>query len=107
MRAFREAMEDCLLQDLGWSGAEYTWDNGQAGSLNVKARLDRALGNAEFLNMFDNSRVRHIYTPESDHCFIMVDLRDRFTAEPRRGGRQFRYEDVWQTHGRHMRTMTS
>lgn len=37
MKAFREASDDCSFQDLGWSGAEYTWDNGQGGDANVKA----------------------------------------------------------------------
>ena len=49
--------------------------------------------------MFANTRVRHIYTSESDHCFIFADLRDSLADEHRCGGpRQFRYEDVWQTH---------
>ena len=37
MRAFREAANDCLFQDMGWSGTEYTWDNGQTGDDNVRA----------------------------------------------------------------------
>ncbi|KAM0844151.1 hypothetical protein ACQ4PT_057243 [Festuca glaucescens] len=28
MKAFWEAIEECSLIDLGWSGVEYTWDNG-------------------------------------------------------------------------------
>ena len=35
MRAFREAVSDCALQDLGWRGVPFTWDNAQQGSYNV------------------------------------------------------------------------
>ncbi|XP_073363536.1 uncharacterized protein [Aegilops tauschii subsp. strangulata] len=48
MRAFREATDECELQDLGWSGVPYTWDNRQSGDANVKARLDRVFANEEF-----------------------------------------------------------
>lgn len=36
MRAFREVVDECALQDLGWAGVEYTWDNRQQGAANVK-----------------------------------------------------------------------
>ena len=48
MRAFRTVMDEVSMQDLGWSGTPYTWDNQQAGEANVKARLDRAFGNEDF-----------------------------------------------------------
>jgi endonuclease/exonuclease/phosphatase family metal-dependent hydrolase len=64
MRNFREAVEECLFQDLGWSGTAYTWDNRQNGDSNVKARLDRAFANAEFLSHFEHTRVRHIVSTE-------------------------------------------
>ncbi|KAM0859687.1 hypothetical protein ACQ4PT_047052 [Festuca glaucescens] len=98
MRAFREVLEDCSLVDLGWSGVEYTWDNGQMGVANVKARLDRSLGNEAFMNMFAHKRVRHIVTSESDHCFVLSEVRVDVGDTRPRGPIQFRYEDVWQTH---------
>jgi hypothetical protein len=48
MRAFRETIEDRDLQDLGFYGQPFTWDNRQDGRANVKARLDRACGTEEF-----------------------------------------------------------
>ena len=98
MRAFREALDDCSLLDLGWSGVEHTWDNGKSGELNVKARLDRGVGNLHLTQLFPHTLVRHISTMESDHCFTLVDLRQS-VVEPREGRtRQFRCEDIWQTH---------
>jgi hypothetical protein len=55
MRNFREAVDDCMLQDLGWSGSAYTWNNRQAGDANVKARLDRAFANPAFLTRFEHT----------------------------------------------------
>jgi hypothetical protein len=98
MRAFREVIEHCSFSDLGWSGVEYTWDNGQMGESNVKARLDRAFGNEVFLNKFEHISMWHIVTTESDHCFVLVKFCENMAEERGRGGKQFRYENVWQTH---------
>ena len=81
MRAFREALDDCSLLDLGWKGVEYTWDNQQQDAANVKARLDRALANSAMLNLFEESRVRHVSSIESDHCFIVIELREHQQLE--------------------------
>jgi hypothetical protein len=68
------------------------------GASNVKARLDRAFGNDDFLARFNYTKVRHIATTESDHCFLLIEFREQATEGRARGGRQFRYENVWQTH---------
>ncbi|CAM8942715.1 unnamed protein product [Rhodiola kirilowii] len=48
MRRFRETMVDCGLYDLGYNGLPFTFSNRRAGSLEMKARLDRAFGNMEW-----------------------------------------------------------
>ena len=98
MRAFREVLEDCSLQDLGWQGVPFTWDNKQAGGANVKARLDRALANAAFLDLFEFASVRHISSTESDHCYVFTELKMSLTNLRPRANRAFRYENVWQSH---------
>lgn len=101
MRAFRDAVDDCSLQDLGWRGIPYTWDNRQAGSANVKARLDRALANDRFLNLFQFTAVKHISSVESDHCFVAAEFRTSMANNWPRAQRSFRYENVWQSHGQY------
>lgn len=85
MRNFREVVDECGFQDLGWSGTAYTWDNRQSGNANVKARLDRAFANSVFLNRFEHTRVTHIVAAESDHCFVLVELRERLSDQRNRG----------------------
>lgn len=46
MMRFRECLRVCELQDLGFSGYPFTWDNKREGNANVQVRLDRAVGNA-------------------------------------------------------------
>ena len=98
MRAFREVIGECALQDLGWAGVEYTWDNQQQGAANVKARLDRALVNSAMMNLFEESRVRHVSSVESDHCFLVIELRELNNHKYKEKVKQFRYENVWQSH---------
>ena len=50
------------------------------------------------MQMFSNVRIRHIVTKESDHCFVLEDLRENLTSTTPRGHKPFRYEDIWQTH---------
>lgn len=83
------------MQDLGYTGLPYTWDNRKAGNMNVKALLDRGLANKAFLQMFDHVRVLHISVVESDHCLVSVQTQD---VQYKRGPKPFRYEDVWQSH---------
>jgi hypothetical protein len=97
MSAFCEMVEDCDLQDLGFYGQPFTWDNRQDGRENVKARLDRACGTEELCQLFQVLRVRHINMVQSDHCMLAIEMKkykqQRFTK-----GRNFKYENVWQTH---------
>lgn len=97
MRAFREATDDCSFQDLGWTGCAYTWDNRQSGDSNVKARLDRAFANEQFRQHYEYIRVKHLASVESDHCFVVADIQS-FLPGRSRPQKQFRYENVWQSH---------
>ena len=75
MRAFWEVIEDCDLQDLGFSGLPFTWDNKQDGVENVKDPLDRALGNEALRQLFEVVRVKHISMVHSDHYMILTELK--------------------------------
>ena len=98
MQAFREAIDACSFLDLGWRGVPFTWDNKQHEDSNVKARLDRALANNDFMQLFEYITIKHISSVASDHCYVLVELRHDHPNRWPATQRPFRYENVWQTH---------
>ena len=70
MEGFRDTLEECRFEDLGYYGLPYTWDNSQHGDRNIKVRLDRALGDDKFTECFDNMIVNHAQRIQSDHCAL-------------------------------------
>jgi hypothetical protein len=52
MALFRDALSDCDLNDVGFVGLPFTYDNGRAGDANVKVRLDRAMADTNWRDMF-------------------------------------------------------
>jgi len=105
MVAFSDAIADCRLSDLGFRGLPFTWDNRQEAERNVKARLDRALGDEKFLEVLSDSVVQHIPLAESDHCVLLVEVKERTHDRCRRRQRKmkpFRYENMWKSHGEYI-----
>lgn len=103
--AFQDAVSDCHLSDLGFHGLLYTWDNRQEGDRNVKVRLDRALGDDRFMSQLGVTEVFHLPLAESDHCGLLVEVRETVIPGRRRGRRKprpFRYENMWKSHGEYM-----
>lgn len=93
MMDFREVLSHCDLHDLGFVGLPWTYNNNQAGSRNVRVRLDRAVGNTDWSFMFPDAFVKHITSLRSDHKLLLLQLR---TEEIRPGERCFRYEIMWE-----------
>ncbi|KAK9985944.1 hypothetical protein SO802_030895 [Lithocarpus litseifolius] len=52
IEAFREALNFCHLQDLGYKGYPYTWSNKRPGEANTKILLDRGVANKEWTDRF-------------------------------------------------------
>jgi hypothetical protein len=94
MRNFREALEVCELIDLGFSGLAYTYDNKRSGSANVQVRLDRAVADNSWRNLFAEARVVHKVTPCSDHYAIILEcIKEEFQGP--RPARRY-YEVMWE-----------
>jgi hypothetical protein len=96
MEGFRYVVEYCRMTDLGYIGLPYTWDNRQQGYNNIKVRLDRGLGDDKFMELFDNSTVRHIQTTESDHCALLINMCRSEWLGGGPSGRPFRFENMCQ-----------
>ena len=69
---FRAAMEECHLEDLGFKGYPYTWNNKRPGEANTRIRLDRAITMTEWREKFQLSSVVHLAPHASDHLPIVL-----------------------------------
>jgi len=58
MECFRNTLEDCRLQDLGFVGDLFTWRNHlHCAKSYIKERLDRDVANMEWRSLFALVRV--------------------------------------------------
>ncbi|CAM8882279.1 unnamed protein product [Rhodiola kirilowii] len=92
MKSFREALFDCGLTDLGFKGSPFTFSNKRRGAMEVKARLDRVLANADWRDAFPFAQVTHITTCTSDHYSLLIDL---LTSSRKHKSRSFKFEPMW------------
>ena len=70
MQAFRQALNDCDLEDLGFSGDIFTWRRGR-----IRERLDRAVANEAWTTMHPGAMVQHLDFVRSDHRPITRSFR--------------------------------
>lgn len=91
IQAFQQAISDCDLHDLGFSGQNFTYSNQRQESTEVKVHLDRFFGNTRWCSLFDNTKVRHLIAPTSDHCPFFLSTTP-FKASIQK---LFRFEDLW------------
>lgn len=55
MEAFRDAVDDCQLSDLGHEGDIYTWHRRE-----IRERLERALSSEDWSNMFADAKLESL-----------------------------------------------
>jgi hypothetical protein len=92
MLDFREILSHCDLHDLGFIGTPWTYDNKQKGDRNVKVRLDRAVASPAWSSAFPDMRLRHLVSPRSDHCPLLLSADEKRDYPPRIR----RYEVMWE-----------
>ena len=49
---FREALDNCMLEDLGFSCSQYTWERGKTEANNVRERIDKVVQQGDGVNCF-------------------------------------------------------
>lgn len=94
MLAFRDTLEVCDLVDLGFSGLPFTYDNKQKDRKNVRVRLDRAVADNRWRDIFSEARVVHKVSPCSDHNPLVLECIKEEANQVRRNFR--RYEAFWE-----------
>ena len=87
-------MEVCQLEDLGYKGYQYTWNNKRPGEANTKLQLDKAVATKEWREKFQLSTVTHLSPHASDHLFIILQTQN-YRKNRLNGKRSFKFEEAW------------
>lgn len=92
MDGFRNVVDYCAFQDLGYCGSDFTWCNMQEGDNKIYLRLDRAFANLEWTKKFWGMKVHHLVNSTSDHSPLLVsDLAIQNQTQAKR----FHFETIW------------
>ncbi|KAA3460755.1 reverse transcriptase [Gossypium australe] len=92
MEIFCKTLEDCQLEDIGYSGAWFTWERGKFVENNVRERLDRGVANEKWKPLFPKCSILHLSQSLSDHCPLFLNTTDdKFIAR----SSQFKFEARW------------
>ncbi|KAM0870562.1 hypothetical protein ACQ4PT_039934 [Festuca glaucescens] len=94
MAAFRDALMICELKDLEFQGTPFTYDNMRRGNANVKVRLDRALADDRWRDIYSDASVVHLVSPCSDHYPLLIKMTREVVSSPMRKCK--RYEIMWE-----------
>lgn len=89
--AFRFNVHDLGLIPLPQHGAHFTWDNRHSVMGNIRAKLDQALANDQWLSLFQNASLKALPACSSDHCPLILNTMGvgNFLKHP------FRFEAMW------------
>uniref|UniRef100_A0A803Q3C3 Reverse transcriptase domain-containing protein n=1 Tax=Cannabis sativa TaxID=3483 RepID=A0A803Q3C3_CANSA len=88
---FQDSMEKCRMVDLKSSGSFFTWNNKQKPEERIFSKIDRAMVNMQWLNVFPCSEA--VFLPEMifDHTPILVSIYE----DKNYGKKPFRYYNMW------------
>ncbi|CAN0825908.1 Transposon TX1 uncharacterized 149 kDa protein [Linum grandiflorum] len=92
MDGFRQAVNDCGLVDLPLEGYPFTWVRSKGRSNCIEERLDRAMVNGFWSQVFPHAILRNLIAPVSDHSPILLTTKP--VAYHHRVWR-FRFENKW------------
>lgn len=89
-QTFNHCIDVCQLVDLGYNGPTFTWKKGD-----LRERLDRALANTRWQDLFPTSSVTNIPISGSEHCgiWLRTDSNSSFRHRP-----YFKFLGPWLDH---------
>ena len=88
------SLEACQLEDLGFKGYPYTWNNNRLGDANTKLRLDRAVATKEWRDKLQLTSVTHLYPHALDHLPIVLQT-EHLRTRRSQGQKGFKFEESW------------
>ncbi|GAV86684.1 hypothetical protein CFOL_v3_30111 [Cephalotus follicularis] len=88
------------LKDFKGSGMHFTWSNLRVGGEAISKKLDRAMGNWQWIDKLGNS-FAHFHSPGiSDHSTVSIQL-----MRHRGKGKPFKFLNFWADHGDFIKTV--
>jgi len=93
INGFRQAVVKSGLSDVQIEGYPFTWFKSLGTPCAVEERLDRALANNLWFNIFLDAVVETLVAPASDHYPIYLNVAP--TPRPYASKHNFCYENVW------------
>ena len=91
VREFYDMIMAAGLKDLGFSRNRFTLANNRQGQAYVAARLDRALSNTAWLDIYEDPLVKHLPRLASDHSPLLLSHRSSFVQK----NFPFKFEEMW------------
>lgn len=73
MDLFRRTLEECHLNDVGFSERWFTWERGNLPKTNIRERLDRGVVTTSWMALFPEVVVQHLVNSFSDHCPLLIE----------------------------------
>ncbi|KAL0438956.1 UNVERIFIED_CONTAM: hypothetical protein Slati_2378600 [Sesamum latifolium] len=95
IREFREYLNDCGLQDLGFAGNIFTWCNHREEPNTVRARLDCAYCDSSWAELFPMAKVTHVPVACSYREVLWIALDGKPSQYMARRKQRFRFEVAW------------
>ena len=96
---FRQVLMDNDLHDLGCEGFTYTWCHSQTYPNTIRARLDCACATQDFLDLFLESKIKHMHSILADHLPIVFSFENfiKFSKTKNEAKRfkRFMFEAIW------------
>lgn len=92
LQGFQDVLNDCDLIDVTLVGYQFTWERGFCTNRHIEIRLDRALVNQEFMNLFQNAKLINLEVSTSDHSPILLETQEAHKVECKK---PFRFENAW------------
>ncbi|XP_062118859.1 uncharacterized protein LOC133832549 [Humulus lupulus] len=85
---------DTHVEPLRRIGSFFTWTNNQHGAARIYSKIDHALRNEKWIDMFPQSNALFSWEPISDHCSCIVRLQPVLKM----GLKLFRFYNYWTEH---------
>lgn len=95
MQGFREVVDLCGFQHMGFEGYPFTWSNGLVDSDNIQLRLDRALAIESFIQQYVWYKVIHGQRLCSNHCLLLIQIEVSESSVRRNRRPIFIFEECW------------